>query len=248
MHASQGHDGTFAAAHAGRWASEHLRRLDDDPGCEWRDGDPDEPLVWQPTPGASVVVPGCYAGGYDYPLLVTLADRDATHAAHKDWLSRVSDRNYVGLSLSPRLTSAIPTEAPASGRAAWQRCRSLLSAVESEVTIDPRRRFLIGRGTTCDLALRWLLQQPGLFAGAILIDPEFDDVFVVRAEAPSQRTAQVLWLDSRKSEAESASDPRRIALGSLGVRVSDGRVFARTTTEATINHWVLSQIPTAIIH
>ncbi|MEZ6064502.1 MAG: hypothetical protein R3B90_02070 [Planctomycetaceae bacterium] len=250
MQAGIGHDGGFAAspsANGMRFAGGAGTGPDDHGDFPWEACDASSLTLWRPAPGAVVVLPAYLTLTYDYPLLVSLADCEDRHQECPEWLAAVSERNYVALSLEPRLLGTAPAWTGQSALTlGMQRYRSLLRVVDGVVPIHSTRRYVVGYGDGWERAVQWFLLRPEWFSGVIVVEPRSCEPVALRCNAASVQGRPLLWLSQPKSPT-SMEGAALIALQALGLNLQ-----AETASEAPeiadrINRWLMSQIPTAIV-
>jgi pimeloyl-ACP methyl ester carboxylesterase len=108
------------------------------------------------TGDARVFVPQGYESGYDYPLLVWLAEPGTRFDLGRA-MTRLSLRNYVAVQPS------------GSETAMWR----AIDRVRDRLSIHPRRIWLIGQGSGGTEALRAVCRHPDECAGGISLGGRF---------------------------------------------------------------------------
>jgi phospholipase/carboxylesterase len=193
------------------------------------------PLVPGSIPAASLFMPQGYEPGYDYPLLVWLADDEGFDLGRV--MTRTSLRNFVAV--QPRPDRAVDIE-----DSAWQ----AIDAARDRASIHPDRIFLVGRGTRGTDAFRIACRHAEAFAGVVSIGGGFplDETSFVRLHAV-RRLPMLLCCQADAAVAAAPQTDRTLRLfhaagAMLAVRIyPSGRDLSRAVL-ADVNRWLMDEI------
>jgi len=196
---------------------------------------PASPVVPGGIPGADLFMPQAYEPGYDYPLLVWLADDDGFDLGRV--MARTSLRNFIAV--QPRPATGVDLE-----EAAWQ----AIDAVRDRASVHPDRIFLVGRGHRGTDAFRIACRHPDAFAGVVSLGGDFP-----LEEAAFARLRQVRRLpmllcclaDAAVAAARRTDRTLRLfhAAGAmLAVRIYPGGRDLSRAVLADVNRWLMDEV------
>lgn len=182
--------------------------------------------------GGRLFIPQGYEPGYDYPLVVWLADRRDTFDFDRA-MARVSLRNFVAVQPS------------GSGDAAVWRA---IDAVRGRLSIHSGRIFLVGRGAAGSEAFRIACRDPRGFAGVVSLAGRFplDESLFARLDAV-RRLPMLLCCRASDAPAEARQIDRTLRLfhaagGALAVRIyPQGRGLSRAML-GDVNRWIMGEV------
>lgn len=244
MPAGPGHDGTvtFPAAHRGP-ADFSQNGLAGEHGESFADSA--DVTIVRAAPGTLLALPRHYEPAYAYPLLIWLPDESQSEDEAASWLEQLGGRNHVAVGLRPVLF------AHGSRKGAIDRLRYALRRIESEMLIHPQRRFVAGIGHGGRTAIEWLIEKPGLFAGAVAIDVEAQPVFAARSPVDHFAGRRVLWANRHPNSRTTGPIADLEAMKSLGIGVEMWQPHGPEATASLgrrIDEWILAAIPTTVSH
>lgn len=250
-----GHDGSATAEWKGpnRLVVELLREAGRPEGILAAGGDHPHVTLWRPAPGAQVAIPAHYTPSYAYPLLVWLCDDAASEADIGRWLERISPRNYIALGLRRDLYGRHRKEAsadPLHVRMSLPRYASVVRRVAGELRLHPERHYVAGAGSAGRIAIEWLLRRPDWFAGGIVIDVDRPAAAAWRTIPPGLCRQRLLWIETALTASGQPESPDPVALRCLGLRVDEWRPIESASwgnVADRMNHWIMTDIPTAVL-
>ena len=202
----------------------------------------------QVTPAAPAAVPASriaavrlfmpqgYEPGYDYPLLVWLADDDGFDLGRV--MTRTSLRNFV----------AVQPGRPEAGEDLEDAVWRAIDAIRDRASIHPRRIFLAGRRAAGTEAFRIACRHPDAFGGVVSIGGGFP-----LAESSFARLREVRRLPmlmccraaAARTAAEQTDRTLRLfhAAGAmLAMRIYPGRRDLSRAVLADVNRWLMDEI------
>ena len=182
--------------------------------------------------GARLFIPQGYEPGYDYPLLVWLADR-RTPCDFARTMSRVSLRNFVAVEPGGCGDTAV-----------WRAVES----VRGRLSIHAGRVFLVGRGAAGSEAFRIGCRNPGGVAGVVSLAGRFplDESLFARLDEV-RRLSMLLCCRATDEPAEALHVDRTLRLfhaagSALAVRIyPEGRGLSRAML-GDVNRWIMNEI------
>jgi phospholipase/carboxylesterase len=182
--------------------------------------------------GGRLFIPQGYEPGYDYPLVVWLADRGAPFDFDRA-MARVSLRNFVAV------------QPGGSGEAAVWRA---IDAVRGRLSIHAGRIFLVGRGAAGSEAFRIGCRDPRRFAGVVSLAGRFplDESLFSRLDAV-RRLPMLLCCRASAAPADACQIDRTLRLfhaagGALAVRIyPQGRGLSRAML-GDVNRWIMGEV------
>ncbi len=181
-------------------------------------------------------MPQGYEPGYDYPLLVWLADDDRFDLGRV--MTRTSLRNFV----------AVQPAAPEAGEDREDAVWRAIDAVRDRASIHPGRIFLAGRRSAGTEAFRIACRHPDAFGGVVSIGGGFPLAEAAFARLHSVRRLPMLMCcladDVRTAAAQTDRTLRlfHAAGAMLALRIYPGRRdFARSIL-ADVNRWLMDEI------
>ena len=195
---------------------------------------PSEAVVPGGIPGADLFMPQGYEAGYDYPLLVWLAD-DAGFDLGRA-MARTSLRNFIAV--HPRSASGDVEET------AWQ----AIDAVRDRASVHPQRIFLVGRGDRGTDAFRIACRHPLAFGGVASLGGGFpleEAAFVRLAEVRRLPMLLCCLADAAVATARRTDRTLRLfhAAGAmLAVRIYPGGRDLSRAVLADVNRWVMDEV------
>lgn len=186
-------------------------------------------------PGASLFMPQAYEPGYDYPLLVWLAE-DAGFDLGRV-MTRTSLRNFVAV--QPRLAARGDAEA-----AAWR----AVDAARDRTSIHPRRIFLLGQGSRGTDAFRIACRHADAFAGVVSIGGGFplDETAFARLD-DVRRLPMLLCCQAGAAIAAADRTDRTLRLfhaagAMLAMRIYPGGHDLSRAVLADVNRWLMEEV------
>ena len=195
---------------------------------------PPLPDLWRPAGSARVFVPQGYEPGYDYPLLVWLAD-PANPGDLGRAMARTSLRNFVAVQ-------------PAAGADPEARTWQAVESVRERYSIHPRRVYLVGEGAGGTTAFRIGCRAPEAFGGVVSLGGAFPlDEGLFAAAARVRRLPMLLCL----RQAAAAADPGSVdavlrlfhaAGATLSLRLYPDRAAAARAMLADVNRWLMEDV------
>jgi len=189
-----------------------------------------------------VFLPLGYEPGYDYPLLVWLADSGDHRFDLGRTMARLSLRNYLAV----RVDDAKP-----------EACWDAIDRMVDRYSVHSRRVYLVGTGTGGTAAFRIACRQPAAFAGAVSIAGRFPLDEGLLSSLAQVRQLPLLLCCTAKPAAVSAPAPADVdrtlrlfhaAGGQFGLRIypaarSAGGSLARSRAVLRdIDHWVMDAV------
>ncbi len=179
---------------------------------------------------ARVFVPQGYEPGYDYPLIVWLADPAGPFDLGRAMM-RLSLRNFVGVQ-------------PAHGDTAVWRA---IDRVADRLSIHPKRIWLVGHREGGTEAFRMACRHPDVFAGAVSLGGSFplDEPVLARLH-DIRRMPMLMCATSASVTAAPETLDRTLRLfhacgGTLAVRIYQrGDELSRTTLN-DVNRWLMDE-------
>ncbi len=192
------------------------------------------PLPPLPTPAGSarVFVPQGYEAGYDYPLVVWLADPTAGFDLARV-MARTSVRNFVAVQ-------------PAAGRdpeaGAWR----AIDRVRDRWSVHPRRIYLVGQGSGGTAAFRIACRAPEAFGGVVSLGGPFPlDEGLFAAVSRVRRLPMLLCLGRDEVAAHRVDRVLRLfhaAGAALSLRMYPGVVDLSSGVLADVNRWLMDDV------
>jgi phospholipase/carboxylesterase len=186
-------------------------------------------------PHASLFMPQAYEPGYDYPLVVWLADEAGFDLGRV--MARTSLRNFVAV--QPRVAAGADVEA-----AAWR----AIDAVRDRASIHPRRIFLVGRGSRGTDAFRIGCRHPAAFAGVVSIGGGFplDETAFARLDEV-RRLPMLLCCQADAAIAAAGRTDRTLRLfhaagAMLAMRIYPGGRDLSRAVLADVNRWLMEEV------
>ena len=192
------------------------------------------PLPPLPTPGGSarVFVPQGYEAGYDYPLVVWLADPAESFDLGRA-MARTSLRNFVAVQ-------------PAAGGDPEARVWRAIDRVRDRWSIHPRRTYLVGLGSGGTEAFRIACRAPEAFGGVVSLGGGFPlDEGLFAAADRVRRLPMLLCLGRDAIAADHVDRVLRLfhAAGAvLSMRVYPGRADLSNAALADVNRWLMDDV------
>jgi len=188
-------------------------------------------------PGADLFMPQAYEPGYDYPLLVWLADDDGFDLGRV--MARTSLRNFIAV--QPRPATGIDLE-----EAAWQ----AIDAVRDRASVHPDRIFLVGRGHRGTDAFRIACRHPDAFAGVVSLGGDFPlDEGLFACIAAVRRLPMLLCAPRDADEAAATQTDRTLRLFHAAGAQLALRIYPAAKTDtvsramlADLNRWVMDGV------
>lgn len=203
-----------------------------------------------------VAVPEGYEPTYAYPLIVWLHDDGAEETEICDVLPRISDRNYLGVSLRGNVIRESGfgwTTANGGLSLIVGQLNELLSAVQRQFSIHTHRIYLAGFGTGGTVAWEILLRQPRDWSGAICLSadfPQIDHPLAMFRQLQQRRLLLSTGLDGTGDLVKQMVDAGRLMYSAgmeVGTRVYDaGRRTPSDKMLRDVDRWVMDCIATAI--
>lgn len=199
------------------------------------------PAVPVTVPGSGVAdgplfMPQGYEPGYDYPLLVWLADDERFDLGRV--MTRTSLRNFV----------AVQPAAPEAGEDREDAVWRAIDAVRDRASIHAGRIFLAGRRSAGTEAFRIACRHPREFAGVASLGGRFpldEGLFAQLAEV--RRLPMLLCCQRAGVVAETARTDRMLRLfhaagAALAMRIYPGREDLSRAALADVNRWVMDEV------
>jgi pimeloyl-ACP methyl ester carboxylesterase len=177
-----------------------------------------------------VFVPQGCEPGYDYPLIVWLADPAESFDLGRAMV-RLSLRNFVGIQ-------------PARGDTAVWRA---IDRVSNRFSIHSKRIWLVGHRAGGTEAFRMACRHPDTFAGAVSLGGSFPIDEPVLGRLPEiRRMPMLLCATSASVTAAPAALDRTLRLfhacgGTLAVRIYQRGDELSRTTLADVNRWLMDE-------
>jgi phospholipase/carboxylesterase len=190
------------------------------------------PAVHDWTAGIPVFVPQGYEAGYDYPLVVWLADPTAGGFDLARTMARLSLRNFVAV------------QATGGSTAVWR----AIDRVQERLSIHPRRIWLVGHAAGGTEAFRIACRTPEAFAGVVSLGGPFplDEAAFARVDAV--RRMPMLYCCTSSAAAAAADHTDRTlrlfhAAGAmLAIRIYKGAGDRSQAVLGDVNRWLMDEI------
>jgi len=193
---------------------------------------PPLPALPAPAGPARVFVPQGYEPGYDYPLVVWLAD-PATPFDLGRAMARTSLRNFVAVQ-------------PAAGRDPEARVWRAIDRVRDRWSIHDRRIYLVGQGSGGTDAFRIACRTPDAFGGVVSLGGPFPlDEGLFAAVHRIRRLPMLLCM---RREAVAAGRVDRLlrlfhaAGAALSLRLYPAVADLSPTVLADVNRWLMDDV------
>lgn len=185
---------------------------------------------------ARLFMPQGYEPGYDYPLLVWLADDEGFDLGRV--MTRTSLRNFV----------AVQPGRPEAGEDLEDAVWRAIDAIRDRASIHPRRIFLIGRRSAGTEAFRIACRHPDAFGGVVSIGGDFplaESAFARLREVRRMPMLMCCRADAARTAAEQTDRTLRLfhAAGAmLAMRIYPGRRDLSRAVLADVNRWLMDEI------
>lgn len=177
-----------------------IPELPGSPTNEWFDGETKNAVR---KPELSFFLPVHYQSGHSYPLVVWLHSGGSSHRQLDHVMPLISDRNFVGVSLSG-------TERLASQRFGWLQNSDAIELTVNQVThilalalgrfnINRERVFIAGQGAGGTMAYRVAFEHPELFAGVASLNGSLPCTLNPLSNWRICRQLPVFWSHGRRS-------------------------------------------------
>jgi pimeloyl-ACP methyl ester carboxylesterase len=188
------------------------------------------PAIADWTSGIPVFVPQGYESGYDYPLLVWVADPTDRAFDLARVMVRLSLRNFVAVQASGGET------------AVWR----AIDTVRDRLSIHPRRIWLIGQGGGGTEAFRIGCRHPDAFGGVVSLGGPFPLDESAFARVTAVRRLPMLYC-CRHDAAAVAGTERMLRLfhaagASLAMRIYSGAGTLSRAALEDVNRWLMDEI------
>ena len=188
------------------------------------------------TADARIFMPQGYEAGYDYPLLVWLADDDGFDLGRV--MTRLSLRNFI----------AVQPGQPAGGEDREDAVWRAIDAIRERASIHPGRIFLVGRRSAGTEAFRIACRHPDAFGGVVSIGGGFplDESAFARLHDVRRMPMLLCCLaDAARGTTERTDRTLRLfhAAGAmLAMRIYPGRRDLSRAVLADVNRWLMDEI------
>lgn len=185
---------------------------------------------------ARLFMPQGYEPGYDYPLLVWLADDEGFDLGRV--MTRTSLRNFV----------AVQPGRPEAGEDLEDAVWRAIDAIRDRASIHPRRIFLVGRRSAGTEAFRIACRHPDAFGGVVSIGGDFplaESAFARLREVRRMPMLMCCRADAARTAAEQTDRTLRLfhAAGAmLAMRIYPGRRDLSRAVLADVNRWLMDEI------
>lgn len=185
---------------------------------------------------ARLFMPQGYESGYDYPLLVWLADNEGFDLGRV--MTRTSLRNFV----------AVQPGRPESGEDLEDAVWRAIDAIRDRASIHPRRIFLVGRRSAGTAAFRIACRHPDAFGGVVSIGGDFPLAESAFARLREVRRLPMLMCCRAAAAGTAAEQTDRTlrlfhAAGAmLAMRIYPGRRDLSRAVLADVNRWLMDEI------
>ncbi|MFM9057558.1 MAG: alpha/beta hydrolase [Planctomycetaceae bacterium] len=195
---------------------------------------PPRPALPTPAGAARVFVPQGYEPGYDYPLVVWLADPAVPFDLGRV-MARTSLRNYVAVQPSP-------------GGDPEARVWRAIDRVRDRWSVHPRRIYLVGQGAGGSDAFRIACRTPGAWGGVASIGGAFPLDEGLFAAAPFVRRLPMLLCLSQAAVAAEPGPVDRVlrlfhAAGAvLSLRLYPGGDELSPAVFADLDRWLMADV------
>lgn len=183
------------------------------------------------TGGMPVFVPQGYEPGYDYPLLVWLADPLGDGVDLARVMPRLSLRNFVAV------------RAAGGATAVWR----AVDRVASRLSIHPRRIWLVGHAAAGTEAFRIGCRHPESFAGVVSLGGSFplDESLFARIDGV-RRLPMLHCCTSDEAAANAAHTDRTLRLfhaagAMLAMRIYPNIAPLSRAMLADVNRWLMEE-------
>ena len=196
--------------------------------------DTTRPPLPTPAGAARIFVPQAYEAGYDYPLVVWLADSDRPFDLGRT-MAHTSLRNFVAVQ-------------PAPGGDPEARVWRAVDRVRDRWSVHPRRIYLAGQGSGGSEAFRIACRAPEAFAGVVSLGGPFPiDEGLFAAAARVRRLPMLLCLRRDAVAAEPAPTDRVLRLfhaagATLSLRIYPGADDLSRAALADVNRWLMEDV------
>ncbi len=201
-------------------------------------------------------LPEGFEPSYAYPLLVWFHDDGEDEDQLADVMPRISERNYVGLSLRGNLPRSIGCGWSTAAER-WSRLANdlatVVSALEDRILIHESRKYLAGVGLGGSLAWEILLRQPRDWAGAVCLAgqfPNFPHPLANFRQLRERRLLLATGLDCPADQVQQLIDSGRLMYSAgmqVGTRMYDtGRRRPSDKMLRDVDRWIMDSIATAI--
>lgn len=214
---------------------------------------------WLPERTA-VFVPEHYEPRYAYPLIVWLHSEGSSERQFLDLMPKISDRNYVGVSIRGALPdpNALPGQyrwgqTPAQCHATANEIERVIRPIQERYHIHSSRIHLAGFGNGASMALQVALSHPEHFAGVAALGGLWPKNFTPLSNFRELRETRVLLGTGRNDTRTTVTAVSRAAqlLHSAGLHptVREYETGHELTAEmlTDVDRWVMSGISTAYI-
>lgn len=185
---------------------------------------------------ARLFMPQGYEAGYDYPLLVWLADDDGFDLGRA--MTRLSLRNFVAIQ------PGRPDPGADREDAVWR----AIDAIRDRASIHPDRIFLVGRREAGTEAFRIACRHPAAFGGVVSIGGGFplDESAFARLHDVRRLPMLLCCLAAAARETPERTD-RTLRLfhaagAMLAMRIYPGRRELSRAVLADVNRWLMDEI------
>jgi phospholipase/carboxylesterase len=181
-------------------------------------------------------MPQGYEPGYDYPLLVWLADDDGFDLGRV--MARTSLRNFV----------AVQPGRPEAGEDREDAVWRAIDAIRDRASIHPDRIFLVGRRSAGTDAFRIACRHPEAFGGVVSIGGAFplaESAFARLREVRRLPMLLCCLADAARTAPERTDRTLRLfhAAGAmLAMRIYPGRRDLSRAVLADVNRWLMDEI------
>lgn len=195
---------------------------------------PPLPTLPAPTGSARVFIPQGYESGYDYPLVVWLADPAVAFDLGRV-MARTSLRNFIAVQ-------------PAAGGDPETRVWRAIDRVRDRWSVHPRRIYLVGQGSGGSEAFRIACRAPEACAGVASLGGPFPLDEGLFAAAPAVRRLPMLLCLRRDAVAAEPGPVDRVlrlfhAAGAvLSVRIYPGHDDLAPAVLADVNRWLMADV------
>ena len=185
---------------------------------------------------ARLFMPQGYEPGYDYPLVVWLADEDRFDLGRV--MARTSLRNFVAVQPGPAETGEDREDA------VWR----AIDAARDRASIHPGRIFLVGRQAAGTAAFRIACRHPQVFGGVVSIGGPFplDESAFARLRDVRRMPMLLCCLAAAARDAAPQTD-RTLRLfhaagAMLAMRIYPGGRDLSRAVLADVNRWIMDEI------
>jgi phospholipase/carboxylesterase len=185
---------------------------------------------------ARLFMPQGYEPGYDYPLIVWLADDDGFDLGRV--MTRTSLRNFV----------AVQPGRPEAGEDLEDAVWRAIDSIRDRASIHHRRIFLVGRRSAGTEAFRIACRHPDAFGGVVSIGGGFplaESAFARLREVRRLPMLMCCRADAARTAGEQTDRTLRLfhAAGAmLAMRIYPGRRDLSRAVLADVNRWLMDEI------